>query len=116
MGDNKTARDAVNVLRRANGKPPLDDLAEEVNRTTKGSRKPPRVNPLREFDELGPNWQGRTGTGRNVDQFRRDLNISRAAEEADKEDRELAFRKGGRVPDFAKGGKVLGRAKHSWPK
>ena len=96
MGDNKRARDAVNVMRRAHGKEPLDDFAEEVNRETKNARKPPRVNPLREFDALGPNWQGRNGTGRNTEQFKRDLNISRAAEEADREDR-MAYAKGGMV-------------------
>lgn len=105
MGDNKRARDAVNVMRRAHGKGPLDDLEQEVNSATKNSRTPPRVNPLREFDTLGPGWKGRTGSGRNTDEFRRDRNISRAADAADAEDREA---------DFAKGGPALPRTKHSW--
>ncbi len=116
MTDNKEARDAVNVLRRANGKAPLDDLDVEVSRATKNSRKPPRVNPLREFDTLGPNWQGRTGTGRNTDQFQRDKNISRAADAADAEDRKMEYRKGGAVPDFAKGGAMMPRTKYKWGK
>ena len=89
-----------------------DQLKDEVNRATKGRQRSARVNPLREFDTLGPNWQGRTGTGRNTDQFRRDKNISSAAEAADAEDRKMEYAKGGAVPDFAKGGSSLPRTKY----
>lgn len=66
----------------------VDPLATAVNRATRDEMQPRRVSPLSEWDTLGPRWQGPQGRGRMVDEFRRDRNISEAADEADRQDRE----------------------------
>lgn len=48
----------------------------------------PRVSPLREYDNLGPDWKGPKGRGRMTDEFKRDLAITKAADDADEEDRQ----------------------------